>query len=213
MRKRGIIAVGILLALILNLSAISVTPYEYKPYLGQFTPIETQKNPIFTPNAGDFAVKPDFLRVLPTKTPEITPKPSKKPKIAQNRPQKPIPALKPIGRALWGHATWYCLSGVSPCMRVHPNGGYYAAAGPMLRRALGGGDHCKPGPGCWRNKVVTVVYKYTFNSKTTTRKVNVVLADWCYCPGNHTIDLYSDAMRVLEPRYRILGVIPVRIRW
>lgn len=89
-------------------------------------------------------------------------------------------------------------------MAKHP-GGFYAAAGPLLRRALGGGDHCRPGPHCWRNRIVTVSYRGSH--------VSVILADWCGCPGNHTIDLYSDAMIKLTTRFQILGNIPVKITW
>lgn len=41
----------------------------------------------------------------------------------------------------------------------------------------------------------------------------MILADWCGCPGNHTIDLYSDAMIKLTTRFQILGNIPVKITW
>ena len=90
-------------------------------------------------------------------------------------------------------------------MAIHP-GGLYAAAGPRLRAALGGGDHCVPGPGCWRDRSVTV-----WNGKL---HVTVVLADWCKCPGDHTIDLYSDAMRVIDPGFvGNGGVRAAKISW
>lgn len=91
-------------------------------------------------------------------------------------------------------------------MKIHPTGGLYAAAGPRLRAAIGGGDHCRPGPGCWRDRLVTV-----WNGDL---HVTVELADWCRCPGLHTIDLYSDAMKVIDPGFVLNGgVSAARITW
>lgn len=90
-------------------------------------------------------------------------------------------------------------------MAIHPSG-LYAAAGPVLREALGGGDHCIPGPGCWRDRRVTVC--------SSMACVVVTLSDWCRCPGGHGIDLYSDAMRVIDPAYRTNGgVRNAQVSW
>lgn len=125
---------------------------------------------------------------------QVIPKPTPKP-IVRLRPS--VASEHPIaGRSIVGVATWYCLTGVSGCMFVHP-GGLYAAAGPALRAALGGGDHCAVGPHCWRDRIVTV--------RNGPLRVTVTLADWCACGGGHVIDLYSDAMKVIDPGYRTNG--------
>lgn len=124
--------------------------------------------------------------------------------VPAHRRLAPVPRRAGNGE-LVGTATWYCLAGVSGCMAIHP-GGLYAAAGPALRAALGGGDRCSPGPGCWRDRNVTV-----WNGKAS---VTVTLSDWCACGGGHVIDLYSDAMKVIDLGYRTNGgVAAAVIRW
>ena len=89
-----------------------------------------------------------------------------------------------------GSASWYCLPGTSACHYAY-SGGMYAAAGPELRK------------GDWRGRRVTVC-----NGGDCIR---VTLIDWCGCPGNRVIDLYSDAYRRLAPLSS--GTIPVTVRW
>jgi hypothetical protein len=68
-----------------------------------------------------------------------------------------------------GVATYYCWpAGGSRCTHGFPASGAYGAAGPELRAALG---H-------WRGKTVYV------------NGVRVKLIDWCFCGGNHVIDVY-----------------------
>ena len=76
--------------------------------------------------------------------------------------------------------TYYCKAGSSRCTRGYPDGpgiDYYAAAGPSLR------------VGDWRGRVVSV----TANGRT----IQVKLIDWCFCGGDHFIDLYYDAFKAL----------------
>ena len=89
-----------------------------------------------------------------------------------------------------GSASWYCLPGRSACHYAY-SGGMYAAAGPELRK------------GDWRGRRVTVC-----NGGDCIR---VTLIDWCGCPGNRVIDLYSDAYRRLAPLSS--GTIRVTVRW
>lgn len=74
----------------------------------------------------------------------------------------------------------------------HPYGTASAAAGPALRAALGGGDHCAPGPHCWRDRLVEVC---------GSSCAWVRLYDWCACGGDHVIDLYHNVfVAVAEKR-------------
>jgi len=104
----------------------------------------------------------------------------------------------PTDHRLTGVATEYCVPEygdyhTSRCMAYHPVGGPYAAAGPALRAAIGGGDHCVPGRGCWRDAVVRVC--------NGTRCAYATLADWCLCGGWHVIDLYGTLMKQIDPGY------------
>jgi rare lipoprotein A (peptidoglycan hydrolase) len=70
----------------------------------------------------------------------------------------------------------------------------YAAAGPLLRKALGPR---------WRGRRVTVCH--------AGRCVRVTLNDWCLCSkGRRLIDLSDEAFRRLAPLGR--GVIDVTIQ-
>ena len=106
---------------------------------------------------------------------------------------KPTPRPKPEtagggGHVLRGKASWYCNNDgsraqISACHYRYPDtGGFnaYAAAGPKLRAALGGGDR-------WRNRVVSV------------DGIRVKLVDWCQCYKGESheklIDLYLDVYR------------------
>lgn len=84
---------------------------------------------------------------------------------------------------LHGRASWY-------------GTGTIAAAGPVLRRALGPG---------WRGTVVRV--------SSGSRSVVVRLVDWCQCyrgtKGERVIDLGADAFRELAPL--AVGVIRVSV--
>lgn len=88
---------------------------------------------------------------------------------------------------LRGLATWY-----------DDGPGLYAAAGPVLRRALGSG---------WRGQTVTVV------SAAGDRAVRVRLTDWCACGARHGVptllDLSREAFDNLSSPTR--GVIRVTI--
>jgi len=125
----------------------------------------------------------------PSDAPRASIAPTPVPTAAPTLRATPRPTIRLTGHRLVGTATWYCLTGVSGCMAIHP-GGLYAAAGPALRAALGVN---------WRGRAVLV--RSTWN----TKGVVVILADWCACGGGHVIDLYSDAMKVIDPGYRTNG--------
>lgn len=97
--------------------------------------------------------------------------------------------------SLRGIATWYCLSGRSPCTAGHPAGGSFAAAGPALRAFLGPD---------WRGSFVTVT--------AGARSVRVQLVDACLCPDGRVIDLYSSVVRALGLSLSS-GVYRVTVRW
>lgn len=123
------------------------------------------------------------------------------------RTAKPYVRIRRDGQRVAGRASWYCLHGVSACVAGR-GGGLYAAAGPKLRVAMGGGA-AVTAPQPWRGRSVTVCIT------GTTRCVRVRLIDWCQCswkkPGEKVIDLYGDAMRVLAPNFRSLGVLRVTV--
>lgn len=81
-----------------------------------------------------------------------------------------------------GVATWY---GTGP-------GRGHAAAGPVLRHALGSN---------WRGQRVRVC-RYT-------RCIYVRVTDWCRCPYGRVIDLSDEDFRTFAPLWR--GVITVRV--
>lgn len=98
----------------------------------------------------------------------------------------PDPTLAPTSNSISGKASWYCRAGQSVCVTGHPDTrGYdaFAAAGPQLRLALGGGiDVHAPQP--WKGRIVFV------------DGIRVKLIDWCACllhdPNEKIIDLYHD---------------------
>lgn len=83
-------------------------------------------------------------------------------------------------RVLTGLASYYC------CTNGYPRGNY-AAAGPKLRVALGGG-YSAESPQPWKGKTITVC-----GSKGC---VKVTLVDWCQCYwkkyNEKVIDLYKN---------------------
>jgi hypothetical protein len=88
-------------------------------------------------------------------------------------------------RNLRGVATWYATG---------PSGAY-AAAGPLLRKAIGRG---------WRHDQVLVCH--------ADRCLIVTLVDWCLCSrGDRLVDLSDEAFRYLAPLSR--GVIRVAVGW
>ncbi len=126
------------------------------------------------------------LRPTPTPRPEIIYEPNNAP--APTRPTVKQPEVKPktevksapAGRSATGVPTYYCRAGKSRCTRGHPDvagNQLYAAAGPSIRI------------GDWRGRTVNV----TANGKT----IQVKLIDWCACGGDHFIDLYYDAFKLL----------------
>lgn len=103
------------------------------------------------------------------------------------------------GHSLTAKASWYCNFDTSrarwsKCMAVHPDRSKvfdaYAAAGPRLRVAMGGGVSVNA-PDPWRNKIVTVC------GRTCQR---VRLSDWCACNTDPAhpklLDLYYDVFEL-----------------
>jgi len=101
-----------------------------------------------------------------------------------------VPPLRLTGHHAYGSATWYCLSGVSPCHQDYGDG-MYAAAGSALR------------VGDWRGRRVQVCGAGTC--------VVVRLIDRCACGDGRIIDLYSDAYRRLAPLSS--GELRVKVSW
>lgn len=134
----------------------------------------------------EFAAVPnaalDAARANLARPPAAIEAPTPKPKT-----ELKLPAGKVRAR---GHATWYCVAGVSPCHRDY-GGGLYAAAGSELR------------VGDWRGRTVAVC--------AGGACIPVTLIDWCACGGDRVIDLYGDAFRRLAPLGA--GVIDVSVRW
>jgi hypothetical protein len=117
------------------------------------------------------------------------PQPSRPEVVVPTAPLIAVEVPEPIGgsHSLTGAASWYCRAGRSPCMAAHPDSpgaDLYAAAGPRLRVAMGGGV-ATTAPDPWRNKLIYV------------NGVPLRLADWCAClrgtPNEKVIDLYWDA--------------------
>jgi hypothetical protein len=86
---------------------------------------------------------------------------------------------------LEGSATWFATG----------RSGAFAAAGPLLRKAIGKG---------WRGSQVLVCH--------AKRCLIVTLNDWCLCShGRRLVDLSDEAFRYLAPLSR--GVISVAVGW
>lgn len=193
MTPRAVLVVILLVAFGCLLLLIEGTD-SHEPYT--YTPLPASEFSLILPSSSAQAhYEPiDWLPpVLVTKQP--TPSPTATPK-----PKPPKAKTHFVGTSIKGTATWYCLpSWPSRCMKVHPNpAGLFAAAGPALRAAIGRN---------WRNHLVTV--------RANGRAVVVRLADWCKCPGNHTIDLYSGPFSTLSGRDPSSpgGVLDVKISW
>lgn len=177
---------GMYLAGCANVQALKPTVYMPVPE-SEFIPLPTMSLATIEPLVRNIHVDP-----TPAPTPKPTPKPTQKPVQKQ-------PIL--TGKSLVGIATWYCDPPISGCMKIHPTGGYYAAAGPSLRKALGPN---------WRGTVLTVCGSSKHHIAINC-VFGVVLADWCACGDNHPIDLYSDVFKKIGPLY--LGRVKVIIKW
>lgn len=202
MRGRGRIAA--ILALV-ALAALVV-------YLANPSSIESSATTpfrILPPEA--FALVPVPTDVLDQPRPDFrtpTPSPAKRPAQRQRFGVEsrvsplPQPSVSPVhsasGGVLSGTATWYCLPGISVCP-YFMRGGLGAAAGPALRNAIGPD---------WRGKIVE-----TCLSNSPSICVAVKLVDWCACGADHVIDLFADAMRVIDPGFRSNGGAQVTISW
>lgn len=188
-----------LLAVAVAATARPTTPAE--PLRGAFTPITLSVDGssvarFESPSAVPAGPAPAFTEAGRPPTPTLEPR--RQPAAPMRSLVKPTPAPKPVagqaragtggGHVLRGRASWYCNADGSraqrsPCHYRYPDtGGFdaYAAAGPRLRAALGGGDR-------WRGRVVSV------------DGIAVKLVDWCQCyrgePHEKVIDLYYDVFR------------------
>lgn len=74
-----------------------------------------------------------------------------------------------------GIASWFCIPGRSACTSGYPASCACAAAGPLIRAALGD----------WRGREVTV-WRADHRASVVVR-----LVDWCACPGGRVLDLYA----------------------
>ena len=111
--------------------------------------------------------------------------PSPAPDEARSRPTaSPRPRARRTHDLISGVATWHATG----------RDGSYAAAGPLLRAALGGG---------WRGMRVFVC--------SGGRCIRVTLNDVCWCPrGRRLVDLSDEAFARLAPLSR--GVIEIEVR-
>lgn len=194
MRPRLAIATALAAVTILAASAIAVPPTPTTQTTSAFTPftlpVETGPAPIETRSPGSFdallAPVPATLGEPGTAPiPTLSPRRQPAPTAGVVRKQPPAPKTSHVLR---GTASWYCNSNTaraqaSICHSSYPDTGAfnaYAAAGPRLRAALGGGDR-------WRGRIVYV------------DGVRVKLVDWCQCYGGggneKVIDLYYDVFR------------------
>jgi hypothetical protein len=148
------------------------------------------------PEPTDMPVDHDYEArryVAPTPSPTATPKPAKsaKPKVvpaeghtARGSGVRTIPN-KRVHRNISGTATWHATGRDGP----------FAAAGPLLRKAIGPG---------WRGNQVLVCLR--------ARCIIVTLSDWCLCSHNRRlVDLSDEAFRALAPLSR--GVLKVSVGW
>lgn len=136
---------------------------------------------------------------LPAKaSPAPTPKPSVRKEVPSARLSKPGTNGRSVARpggqtgALSGLASWYCLAGRSACTNGYGPGCFCAAAGPVIRAALGD----------WRGQSVTV--------STGRAAVRVRLIDFCAC-GNRLLDLYGYPFSGLAPLSA--GLVNVEVSW
>ncbi len=102
----------------------------------------------------------------------------------------PVANVSP-GR-LSGLMSWFCGHG-SPCTTGYAAPGAFAAAGPVLRAALGPD---------WRGRAVTV--------SVGGRSVVVTLVDWCGCLGTRLLDGYASVWAALGLDLRA-GLVTVEV--
>jgi hypothetical protein len=123
----------------------------------------------------------------------VAPAATRRPQTASGGPRRGQTGTVELGGA-GGLSSWYCAAH-SACTRGYPAGGFYAAAGPELRRIAGPR---------WMGRRVRVA--------VGGHSVVVRLVDWCRCPGGRLIDLYSSVWRALGvPLSRGLVMVSVEI--
>jgi hypothetical protein len=196
MRVRLALASALVAILALAATVTAVPPTTHTSYSGRWTPVTLPVGsaPPEARAATGAAAPADAVAVLsdPGAAPLPTLGPRQQPAADLGVVLKPTPkpalSFRSTGHSLRGKASWYCNNDgsrgpISACHYRYPDtGGFnaYAAAGPRLRAALGGGDR-------WRNRVVSV------------NGVRVKLVDWCQCyqgqSNEKLIDLYLDVFR------------------
>jgi len=123
----------------------------------------------------------------------VAPAATRRPQTGSGGPRRGQTGTVELGGA-GGLSSWYCAAH-SACTRGYPAGGFYAAAGPELRRIAGPR---------WMGRRVRVA--------VGGHSVVVRLVDWCRCPGGRLIDLYSSVWRALGvPLSRGLVMVSVEI--
>ena len=207
--RRAALAVP-LIFVISATSTLALAPVQPKPLpASEFRPVPlpAARKATPTPAATPVPVSVDPRAVgaltLPSRPAVKQPAPSVGIKLT---PGEELPAMGGNHLAI-GRASWYCRAGHSPCVNGYPDtGGFdaYAAAGPKLRIAMGGGA-AVTAPQPWRGKIVTVC-------GVVCRRVKLI--DWCQChwkkPGEKLIDLYYDVFKVVSGRS---GVTKVKVMW
>jgi hypothetical protein len=206
MRARLALGAALAALLVIATAASAVPPTPDAPTSGPFTaftlPIEaTASGPPSAPFRASEAAPsapPPATLVEPGAPPLPSLGARRQPAPKAGVVVKPTPRPKPrsttvrvassSGEVMRGSASWFCnrdasRARTSACHSRYPDtGGFnaYAAAGPRLRAAFGGGDR-------WRGRVVTV------------DGVSVRLVDWCQCYKGESrekvIDLYYDVFR------------------
>jgi len=196
MRPGLALAAALAAIVVIAASATAVPPTTTAPVTGglvPFTlPIDARpgRGPTWSPDQEPLdALLAPASRALgePGVAPIPTLAPRRQPAPAAGAVRKEPPAPR-TSHVLRGTASWYCNNDgsraqTSACHHRYPDtGGFdaYAAAGPMLRAALGGGER-------WRGRVVLV------------DGIRVKLVDWCQCykgqANEKVIDLYHDVFR------------------
>lgn len=195
MRPRLALAAALTGIVVLAATATAMPPTPTTRVTGPFTPItipiDARPDPAATRTDPPFDA---LLAPVPATlgepgaapVPTLAPRRQPAPTARAVRKQPPVPKTTHVLR---GAASWYCnqdgsRAQLSVCHNRYPDtGGFnaYAAAGPKLRAALGGGDR-------WRGRIVYV------------DGVRVKLVDWCQCLGGSSgreklIDLYYDVFR------------------
>lgn len=173
-------------------------------WLGSMAPVQSMTPRVYAPlGQAAFTPLPSLSSATTAPAATATPKPAIR--------ATPRPTVRPrptTSQSISGQSTTYCRPqdyGTGACMAVHPNGGHWAAAGPALRAAIGGGDHCAPGPHCWRDVRVWVCSKLACTY--------AVLADWCACGSGHVIDLYGTVQAIIDPNYLVNGGLVIKASW